>query len=259
MEPCKSNIVPLTNSLNSLKANAFDGTSALELSKFDLKFYRSIAGASDHQSSSHNSKVSSPKLPTMHNSRVGEVNCSFSDSDIIQGRLNDNYSSRAFLGQNFRMTNYWSDRLINDPKFTTFNLECICDLRQAGHTDFEIQRALGLWGIPPAKILNDLLLAQKPSAAQMLCFNCLELGHFCSECVSKIRCHCCKNLGHMGRYCPKRCSCRSDIHVASMCPRRKIWREKLVSEPSMPNHKPAVSPSSSVWRWNKKETNHVVN
>jgi hypothetical protein len=144
MEPCKSKIVPSSNSLNSLKASAYDGTSAMELSKFDLKFHRSIAGALDQQSSSPNSVVSSPKLPTTHILRVGAVNCSFSDSDIIQGGLNDNFSSRAFLGHNFRMVNYWSDRLINDPKFMTFKLECVRDLRQVGQSEFEIQRALGL-------------------------------------------------------------------------------------------------------------------
>jgi hypothetical protein len=170
--------VPTSNSLNSLKASAFDETSAMELSKFDLKFHRSIAGASDQRSSSPNSAVPSPKLPMTHILRVGEVNCSFSDSDIIQGGLNDNFSSRAFLGHNFRMVNYWSDHLINDPKFSAFNLECVRDLRQAGHSEFEIQRALGLWGIPPEIFLDNLLRAQKPSAAHLLCFNCLELGHF---------------------------------------------------------------------------------
>jgi hypothetical protein len=162
----------------------------MELSKFDLKFHRSIAGALDQQSSSPISVVPSPKLPTTHILRVGEVNCSFSDSDIIQGGLNDNFSSRAFLGHNFRMVNYWSDRLINDPKFSAFNSECVRDLRQVGHSEFEIQRALGLWGIPPKKILDNLLRAQKPSAAHVLCFNCLELGHFRSECVSEIHCWC---------------------------------------------------------------------
>jgi hypothetical protein len=220
--------VPISNSLNSLKASAFDGTLAMELSKFELKFHRPIAGASDQESSSSKSVVPSPNLPTTHILRVGEVNYYFSDSDIIQGGLNDNFSSRAFLGHNFRMVNYWSDRLINDPKFSVFNLECVRDLRQAGHSEFEIQRALGIWGIPHEIFLDNLLRAQKPSAAHVLCFNCLELGHFRSECVSEIWCRCCKDLGQMGHVCPKRCSCHSDIHEANVCPRRKVWKKKGV-------------------------------
>jgi hypothetical protein len=71
---------------------------------------------------------------------------------------------------------------------------------------------------------SDVLNCHK---AEVCCSICLVQGHSSDSCDSKPRCKLCKELGHMGRSCRLRCKrCVMGLHLASICPKRKVWKIK---------------------------------
>jgi hypothetical protein len=212
-----------------LSVNAFDGSSAHELAKFGFMVPSSSSPKRVPPVLDVPSKVVDPENSSSldRHFMVGSMNCSYWDSSLDHGHINSGLISRTFIGHNFRKPNYWQDRVKSDPKFSLFHLNCILDQRQAGYSDFEIERATGIWGLPSSDIIHDLLAGPRPVNLDILCLHCLCWGHLKRNCTSDIRCRCCFSLGHMGRSCPSRCrNCAGPVHVVDQCPNKKIWRIK---------------------------------
>jgi hypothetical protein len=178
--------------LDILKEKAFDGSSSKELAKFNL-FQDHSSGSSlsaiQSVSPAKGLSTSSPVAPPANMSfRIGEIDCSFLDNKIVNVQNILNFSTKAFIGNNFQSNWYWLARFNSDPHFSCHNLELVRDLRQAGYSDFEIQKSIGLWGLPPQVILNKLIELDMPTKPRPLptCSNCLGLGHVFSQCLPRL-------------------------------------------------------------------------
>jgi hypothetical protein len=174
------NIVAISPKLDVLKENAFDGSFNLELAKFGFSPQGLQSKMSDsmlqwqplQKKIDSTPSCSSPvTVPSKQLLMVGDVDCSFLESNISVSP-NSGALRRSFIGHNFRNFNYWLSRIKADPDFTRHNLECVRDLRQAVYPEFEIQRSVGLWGLPPQIVLirvRLLDLSQHFLCGEVLC------------------------------------------------------------------------------------------